>query len=102
MVGADGAATLGNATGTRTVIQPVNKPSYSTGQDNNGCLRPVGLGQLYCARVESLWKDKKLGISLTLPEVQKELCEAIQKDAMPALATAQASIPSWDSLALFH
>ena len=101
VVGADGAATLGNATGTRTVIQPVNKLHILQDRIIMGVSGPVGLGQLYCARVESLWKDKKLGISLTLPEVQKELCEAIQKDAMPALATAQASIPFLGQLGAF-
>ena len=53
----------------------------------------VGLGQLYCDRVEGLWRDNELGIKVTLSEVQRKLCGAIQQDAIPAIERAAASIP---------
>ena len=93
VVGSDGAATLGNATGTRTVIQPANKLHILQGRIIMGVSGQVGLSQLYCDRVESLWKDKKLGIGVTLPQVQRELCRAIQQDAIPAIQRAKESIP---------
>ena len=93
MVGADGAATLGNETGTRTVIQPANKLHILQDRIIFGVSGQVGLGQLYCDRIESLWKDKKLGIAVTLPQVQRELCGALEQDAIPAINRAAASIP---------
>ena len=53
----------------------------------------VGLGQLYCDRVEGLWRDNELGLKVTLSEVQRKLCGAIQQDAIPAIERAAASIP---------
>ena len=93
VVGADGAATLGNATGTRTVIQPVNKLHILQDRIIMGVSGQVGLGQLYCDRVEGLWRDNELGIKVTLSEVQRKLCGAIQQDAIPAIGRAAASIP---------
>ena len=93
VLGADGAATLGSAPGIPTVIQPVTKLHILQDRMIMGVSGHVGLGQLYCDRIESLWKDKKLGVGITLPQIQRKLCEAIQQDAMPALARATASIP---------
>ena len=93
VVGADGAATLGNATGTRTVIQPVNKLHILQDRIVMGVSGQVGLGQLYCDRVEGLWRDNELGTKVTLSEVQRKLCGAIQQDAIPAIGRAAASIP---------
>ena len=58
-----------------------------------GVAGQVGLGQLYCDRVEKLWKDNKLGRGLTLPQVQRELWHAIAQDANFALQTASLSAP---------
>ena len=38
-----------------------------------GVFGPVGLGQLYCDRVDGLWTGNKLGRTVTLPQVQREL-----------------------------
>ena len=53
----------------------------------------VGLGQLYCDRVEGLWKANKLGRDITLPDVQRLLQEAIFQDAQLAMARAASTVP---------
>ena len=93
VVGADGAATLGTATGSPTVIQPANKLHILQNRIIVGVAGQVGLGQLYRDQIESLWKDRKLGPGITLPQVQRRLCEAIQRDAKPALERAASSVP---------
>lgn len=92
-VGADGAATLGDVTGIRTVIQPATKLHILQGTIIMGVSGPVGLGQLYSDRVGSLWKDKKLGMGVSLPQVQREIWQAICQDALPAIQSAAASVP---------
>ena len=93
MVGADGAATLGSAASPPTVIQPLNKLDILQNHIIMGVSGQVGLAQLYRDRIESLWKANELGIGVTLPDVQRKVCDAIQKDAVPALQRAAASAP---------
>jgi 20S proteasome alpha/beta subunit len=93
VMAADGAATLGNALGVRTVVQPMTKLHILQGNMVMGVSGPVGLGQLYRDRVESLWKTNQLGFSVKLPEVQRLLQQEIQKDAQPAIAQSVACVP---------
>ena len=93
VMGADGEATLGNAVGLHTVVQPTTKLHILQGNIVMGVSGPVSLGQLYRDRVESLWKGNKLGLKIKLPAVQRLLQEAIQKDAEVAVAQARAWVP---------
>ena len=90
VLGADGAATLGDpALGQATVIQPVRKLKTLQSRMVMGVSGPIGLGQLYVDRVESLWRDKKLGREVNLPEAQRTIASAIYQDAGPALQRGQ-------------
>ena len=100
VIGADGAATLGPTIGQPTVIQPVTKLQVLQGRIIMGVSGQVGLSQLYCDRVDSLWKEKKLGYSISLPGVQRSLHQAIVQDAQPAIAGATASVPLMGNNAL--
>lgn len=93
VIGADGAATLGNAVGQRTVIQPMTKLQVMQDRIVMGVSGQVGLSQLYCDRVEALWKERKLGLQVSLPEVMRLLQSAINQDAKEAIAGAAASVP---------
>ena len=93
VIWADGAATLGNVLAEATVIQPVNKLQVIQSRMIMGVSGQVGLSQLYCDRVESLWKDNKLGRSVSLPDVQRLLYESIRQDAHLAIAGANACVP---------
>lgn len=93
VIGADGAATLGNSLGQRTVIQPVTKLQVIRGRIVMGVSGQVGLSQLYCDRVEGLWRDNKLGLEVRLPDVMRLVHNAIYQDAQSAIAGAAASVP---------
>jgi hypothetical protein len=93
VIGADGAATFGNTLGQRTVIQPVTKLQVIQDKIVMGVSGPVGLSQLYCDRVEALWRDKRLGIQVSLADVMRLLHGAISEDAQKAISAATASVP---------
>ncbi len=52
VVGYDGAATLANIARLRTVIQPVPKLAIIRDKMIVGVSGPVGLGQVFCDRVD--------------------------------------------------
>ena len=86
VLGADGAATLGDpALGQSTVIQPVHKLKTLQGRIAMGVSGPVGLGQLYTDRVDTLWRENKLGHGVSLAEAQRRISNAIYQDANPAI-----------------
>lgn len=58
-----------------------------------GVSGPVGLGQLYSDRIEQLWKNKKLGMTVSLPDVMRLIHQAILQDAQHAVAGANACVP---------
>jgi 20S proteasome alpha/beta subunit len=93
VIGADGAATLGNSLGQRTVIQPMTKLEVMQDRIIMGVSGPVGLSQLYCDRVEGLWRENKLGRDVRRPDVMRLLHQAIYQDAQGAIAGASASVP---------
>ena len=93
VMGADSAATLGTATGLSTVIQHINKLHILQGHMVMGVSGQVGLAQLYLDQIDGLWKNKKLGINVDLPQVQREIRNAIYQDALPAMQAAQVSAP---------
>ena len=93
VLGADGAATLGNILGETTVTQHVTKLQIIQDRIIMGVSGQVGLSQLYCDRVEGLWRDNKLGRSTGLPDVQRLVYGAIYQDAQIAIAGAAASVP---------
>lgn len=59
VVGADGAATLGNV-GVRTVRQPVKKLALHAGRLIVGVSGPVGLAQRYQGEIRALWDGNGL------------------------------------------
>jgi len=93
VIGADSAATLGTAFGENTVIQPVSKLHVL--QDRMICALsgPVGLDQLYSARIEDLWKNNQLGHGITLPHAMRLIRDAIAADANVVIQGAAASAP---------
>ncbi len=93
VMGADGAATLGSAAGLRTVIQHTSKLQILQERMIIGVSGQVGLAQLYTDRVDSLWRDNKLGRSIDLPQIQREIRDAIHQDAEPAMRAARESVP---------
>lgn len=93
VIGADGAATLGDSLGQRTVIQPMTKLQVIQNRIVMGVSGQVGLSQLYCDRVEGLWKEGRLGREVGLPDVMRLLHNAIYQDAQHAIAGAAASVP---------
>jgi 20S proteasome alpha/beta subunit len=93
VIGADGAATFGNPLGQRTIIQPMAKLQVIQSCIVMGVSGQVGLSQLYCDRVEALWRDKKLGMQVSLADVMRLLHGAIYQDAQAAIAGAAASVP---------
>ena len=92
-MGADGAATLGAPLGLPTVVQPTTKLHILQDKMIMGVSGQVGLGQLYCASVEQLWKSNQLGRNVSLSEVKGKLRDSIFKDLEPAIRGANASIP---------
>ena len=92
-MGADGAATLGAPPGLRTVVQPTTKLRIFQDKMIMGVSGQIGLGQLYCDKIESLWRDKKLGMGVNLPDIQRLFRDAVSQDADRALAKANASVP---------
>ena len=87
VVGADGAATLGNPTfGQQTVLQPVTKLQTISEKIIMGVSGPVGLGQLYCDSVEKSSNTLSRG---DLPAIQRKLCQAISKDVKQAVESAE-------------
>lgn len=93
VVGADGAATLGNTTGQRTVVQPVSKLEVIQGHIVMGVSGPVGLSQLYCDRIDQLWRSNSFGRDVSRPDVMRLLRDAIFQDAQHAISRAAASVP---------
>lgn len=93
VMGADGAATLGSTTGPRTVIQHTSKLHILQGRMIMGVSGQLGLAQLYVDRVDELWRGKKLGINVALPQTQREIRDAIYQDAAPAMKSAGESVP---------
>ena len=93
VIGADGAATLGSTLGGPTVMQPVTKLQILEGTIVMGVSGQVGLSQLYCDRVGSLWRDRKLSRGVRLPEVQRLIQQAILVDAKEAMAAAETTVP---------
>ena len=91
VLGADGAATLADPLGMGTVIQPVRKLRVFDATVIMGASGPMSLVQLYCDRVEVLWKKRKPGRnrSTSLPDVQRQIYDAISKDAAKALRDAE-------------
>ena len=89
VVGSDGAATLGNIAGLRTVMQPVPKLTIIKDKIIVGVSGPVGLGQLYCDRVDQVSNSLRDDQG---PEVCRKLRGAFLQDAeitfkVAALAT---------------
>lgn len=84
-MGADGAATLGNVAGLRTVLQPMAKLSIVRQQVIVGVSGPVGLGQLYVDRVDHLWDSIREEF---ISEVCRKLRSAFLQDAQVALQVA--------------
>ena len=93
VVGADGAATLGNSLGQRTVIQPMSKLEVIEGRIVMGVSGPVGLSQLYSDRIKGLWRDRQLVRDVSLPDVMRLIHNAIYQDAQHAISGAAASVP---------
>ena len=93
VLGADGAATLGNAIGQSTVLQSMTKLEVLQGRIIMGVSGPVGLGQLYSDRVNQLWDQKKLGCGVGLPDAMRLLRDAILSDARVAIQGAAVSVP---------
>jgi ATP-dependent protease HslVU (ClpYQ) peptidase subunit len=85
VVGSDGAATLGNIAGLRTVIQPVPKLAIIRDKMIVGVSGPVGLGQLFCDRVDEVCNDLRDDRG---PEVCRKLRQAFLKDAEITLKVA--------------
>ena len=92
VIGADGAATLGNTLGQRTVIQPISKLEVIQDRIVMGVSGPVGLSQLYCDRVAGLWKDRLLTRDASLADVMRLIQNAIYQDAQHAISGAAASV----------
>ena len=69
-------------------MQPTTKLHILQGNIVIGISGPVGLGQLYRDGVERLWKDKKLGFSVSLADVQRLIRSAIFQDAKIAFEGA--------------
>ena len=87
MIGADGAATLGEAaSGQNTVIQPVTKLQIISDRTIMGVSGPVGLGQLYCDSVKRA--SHKLGKG-SLPNIQRGLQQALANDVEQAVQKSQ-------------
>ena len=93
VLGADGAATLGNTLGQRTVIQPISKLEVIQDRIVMGVSGPVGLSQLYCDRMEGLWRDRQLDRDVSLADVMRLIQTAIYQDAQHAISGAAASVP---------
>ena len=84
VVGADGAATLGNTVGLRTVIQPVAKLAIVR-DAVIAVSGPVGIGQLFADRLDGSYNSLR---SLSGEEAARTLREAFLKDAEVALRVA--------------
>lgn len=93
VIGADGAATLGNTLGQRTVIQPISKLEVIQDRIVMGVSGPVGLSQLYSDRIAGLWRDRQLGRDVSLADVMRLIQNAIYQDAQHAISGAAASVP---------
>jgi len=85
VVGSDGAATLGNIAGLRTVIQPVSKLTLIRDKMIVGLSGPVGLGQLYCDRLDEVCNDLRDDRG---PEVCRKIRQAFLRDAETTLKVA--------------
>ena len=85
VVGADGAATLGNTVGLRTVIQPVAKLTIVRGAIV-AVSGPVGIGQLFTDRVDTTYNSLR---DLSAEEAARTLREAFLKDAEVALRACE-------------
>jgi 20S proteasome alpha/beta subunit len=88
VVGSDGAATLGNIAGLRTVMQPVPKLAIIRDRMIVGLSGPVGLGQLYCDRLDEVCNDLRDDRG---PEVCRKIRMAFLKDAETTLKVAALS-----------
>ena len=87
VVGADGAATLGEVVfGQNTVIQPVTKLQIISGRTVMGVSGPVGLGQLYCDSIERASQKLSKG---SLPNIQRGLQQALANDVGQAVEAAK-------------
>lgn len=85
VVGADGAATLGDVTGLKTVLQPVAKLSVIRDEVIVGLSGPIGLSQLYCDGVNEAWDTLR---NERGPEVCRKLRVCFLKDAEITLRVA--------------
>ena len=87
VVGADGAATLGEAAfGQNTVIQHVAKLQSISDRIIMGVSGPVGLGQLYCDSVERARQKLRTG---SLAGIQRALQTALSNDVQQAVKASQ-------------
>lgn len=89
VVGADGAATLGNVAGLRTVIQPVAKLHNIRNKAIVAVSGPVGVSQLYCDSVDKICNDWREDID---GQVCRRLRSEFFKDAEFALKVAALAI----------
>ena len=86
VVGADGAATLGQA-GMPTVMQPVRKLTILD-QMIVGISGPVGLGQLFRDRIKSVWDAQLQPQTHSLADVMRLTSRALAQDIQPAMNAA--------------
>lgn len=85
VLGADGAATLGNTVGLRTVIQPVAKLTIVRDSAIVAVSGPVGIGQLFADRLDSSYNNLR---NLSGEEVGRSLRSAFLQDAEVGLRIA--------------
>ena len=96
VLGADSAATLGDALGQSTVVQSTNKINVIADRILIGVSGPVGLSQLFTDRLQQLHGGSggsQLGQSTSLPAVMRLIRDAIGQDASIALRSAGAAAP---------
>ena len=93
VMGSDGAATLISAEGIPTVMEPMHKLHVLQESLIMGVSGQVGLGQLYCDRVASLWKANQFGKECSMPDALRKLRQAIGQDAQPSIAMASVAAP---------
>ena len=99
VLGADSAATFGNALGVLTVVQSTKKLHIIGERIVIGVSGPGGLSQLFADRVQQLWDGKEFVRSVSLPDVMRKLRDSIQADALQALRSAGIATPSVGNIA---
>lgn len=90
ILGADGAATFGNAS-SFTIRQPVRKLYIVGAQGVVGVSGSVGLGQRIIAEIENLWRDNKLNSKpsyLVMTAIRQKIWEHVGPE-LQAAAIAQ-------------